>query len=584
VLVRRLSAELGLPPVVAAALVQRGVADADQGRAYLEPSVDQLLDPLLLRDMDKAAARIARAVHEGEEILVYGDYDVDGLSSTALMMQFLRYLGCRPHVYVPNRAFEGYSFTEGGVAHVIKTGARVVISVDNGIGSVAPVGELAAAGVDVIITDHHLPGGELPPAFAVVNPRRHDCGYPFKSLAGVGVAFKVACAVANRLSEGKRRSPEMMRFLGEAMAWVALGTLADMVPLQGENRILAARGLRAIPVSTSPGLAALCAVAEVRRAEFSTEDVTFRLAPRLNAAGRLGRADLSLALLTAVDEPTARPLAEQLDRLNNQRRQMDRELLAAVQAQLPLQPADEPVVMHDDRWPAGLLGVAASRIAQQHGRPAVLISGRNGEPCKGSCRSVPGFDLHAALAECSEHLQEHGGHAMAAGFSVRAADVPAFRRAFAGVWRRHLDRPAPAAALDYDGELPLAALTLSLVEQLERLAPFGEGNPRPVLGATAVTLLDARRMGGDGTHLQAQLAQGATSLRAVAFGRGDLADELPRGAVADVLFTPKINRFRGRANVELELVDLRLAAQPALPPVHPAEPLIQRPSESEAAG
>src|SRR5262249_14116328 len=214
----------------------------------------------------------------------------------------------------------------------------------------APGAEVAAAGVDGIITADRLPGGELPPAFAVVNPRRHDCGYPFKSLAGVGVAFKGACAVANKLSEGKRRSPEMMRFLGEAMAWVALGTLADMVPLQGENRILAARGLRAIPVSTSPGLAALCAVAEVRREDFSAEDVTFRLAPRLNAGGRLGGGALSLALLTAVDEAAARPLAEQLDRLNNQRRQMDRELIASVQAQVPLLPTDEPVVLHDDRW------------------------------------------------------------------------------------------------------------------------------------------------------------------------------------------------------------------------------------------
>jgi single-stranded-DNA-specific exonuclease len=584
-LVRRLCATLGLQPVVAAALAQRGVTGEDEARAYLEPSVDHLLDPLLLADMDKAATRIARAVKDGEEILVYGDYDVDGLSSTALMMQFLRYLGCKPHVYVPNRAFEGYSFTEGGVAHVLKTGARVVVSVDNGIVSMAPVAELAAAGVDVIITDHHLPGGELPPAFAVVNPRRHDCTYPFKSLAGVGVAFKVACAVANRLSEGKRRSPEMMRFLGEAMAWVALGTLSDMVPLQGENRILAARGLRAIPVSTSPGLAALCAVAEVRPENFSAEDVAFRLAPRLNAAGRLGRADISLALLIAVDAATARPLAEQLDRLNNQRRQMDRELLSSLQALLPDQPVDEPVVLHDDRWPAGLLGVAASRIAQQHGRPAVLISGKNGEPCKGSCRSVPGFDAQAALAECSAHLQEHGGHAMAAGFSVRGADVPAFRRAFADVWRRHVDRPSATAAIDYDGELPLAAVSSALVEQIERLAPFGEGNPRPVLGAMGVTLLEARRMGGDGTHLQAQLGQGPTSLRAVAFGRGDLADGLPRGAVADVLFTPKLNRYRGRANVELELVDLRLATRlPHLAAQPPAERAADPPRELGADG
>ncbi len=574
-LAARLAAELDLPLLVASALVQRGVRSADEGRRYLEPSVDDLLDPLLLTDMAKAAERIARAVRDKEPILVYGDYDVDGLTSTALMMQFLRYLGCRPAVYVPNRATEGYSFTEGGVAHILATGARVVISVDNGIASVAPVTELAAARVDVIITDHHLPGGGLPPAFAVINPRRHDCAYPFKGLAGVGVAFKVACAVAGTLSEGRQRSPEMMKFLGEAMAWVALGTLADMVPLQGENRILAARGLRAIPASTSPGLAALCAVSEVNRAEFSAEDVSFRLAPRLNAAGRLGRADLSLALLIAPDAATARPLAEQLDRMNLRRREMDRELLATVRDQVSDLPEDEPIVLYDDRWPGGLLGLTASRVAQQHGRPAVLIAGGQGELCKGSCRSVPGFDVHATLEECSGHLQQHGGHAMAAGFSVRRQDIPAFRDAFTVAWRRHVRDSTGPAPIEFDGELPLAALNHGLLEQIERLQPFGQGNPRPVLGAMGVTLLDARRMGGDGTHLQLQLGQGPAAVRAVAFGRGDLADALPGGTLADVLFSPKLNRFRGRASVEVELVDLRLPEpQPAAPrPAAPQPPV-----------
>jgi single-stranded-DNA-specific exonuclease len=560
-LVRDLCEALAVETLVARVLVNRGVRSTDEGRDFLEPAVAQLHDPFLLADMDKAAERVARAVREREVIVVYGDYDVDGLTATALMMQFLRYLGAEPSVFVPNRAFDGYSFTAAGVEHCKRAGARVVISVDNGTGSHGPIAEMAAAGIDVIVTDHHLPGDTLPPAYALVNPRRADCAYPFKGLAGVGVAFKLACAVANRLAEGKRRSPEMMRFLGEAMAWVALGTLADMMPLTGENRVLAARGLPAIPRSSSPGLQALCAVAEVRLASFCSEDVSFRLAPRLNAAGRLGRADISLALLTAPDAAAAAPLARELDRLNLQRRVADRELLEQAQRLLDAQPADGPLVLHGEHWPTGLLGLVAGRLVTQTGRPAVLIGGKPGsDECKGSCRSTVGFDAHAALRECDALLIAHGGHAMAAGFTVRPTDVPAFAAAFRAAWVGQCGEGTVAPPLDYDGEVLLATVSQRLVEQLERLAPFGQGNGRPVLGACGLQVVTTRRMGADGTHLDLQLSQGGATLRCVAFGRGDLAETLPRGATVDALFTPKLNRFRGRVSVEAELVDLRVVA------------------------
>lgn len=558
-LVSQLSREHGLEPMVAAMMVNRGVSTDEAARAYLAPSVDHLLDPFDMVDMDRAAERIARAVRDKEAILVYGDYDVDGLSSTALMMQFLRFLGADPHVYVPNRATEGYSFTDGGVAHVKETGAKVVVSVDNGIASVAPVGKLQDAGVDVIITDHHLPPDELPPAYAVVNPRRKDCTYPFKGLAGVGVAFKVACAVAAKLSEGKRRSPEMMQFLGEAMAWVALGTVADMVPLAGENRVLVARGLAAIPKCTSPGLSALCGVAGIPKENVEAEDVSWRLAPRLNAAGRLDRADLALAIVTETDEKRALSLAKQLDNLNTQRRSVDKQMLELVSDLLPKLPENDPIILHDDRFTPGLLGLVANRLVQRTGLPAVLISNRDGEMAKGSCRSILGFNAHDALAECDEHLNEHGGHAMAAGFTVRTNDIDAFREHFLAVWRSQREQGFTLPPIDFDGELPLAALTHKLMDQFNRLGPFGQGNERPVLGAMGVTVLESRRMGADGSHLTLQVGQGPTELRAVAFGRGDLVDELPRGAPTDLLFSPKINRFRGRATVELQLVDVRMA-------------------------
>jgi single-stranded-DNA-specific exonuclease len=545
--------------MVAAIMVNRGVTSDEDARAYLAPSVEHLLDPFGMADMDRAAERIARAVRDKEPILVYGDYDVDGLSSTALMMQFLRYLGADPSVYVPNRATEGYSFTDGGVAHVKDTGATLVVSVDNGIASVAPVGLLQDAGVDVIITDHHLPPDELPAAFAVVNPRRKDCAYPFKGLAGVGVAFKVACAVAAKLSEGKRRSPEMMQFLGEAMAWVALGTVADMVPLSGENRILVARGLAAIPKCTSPGLSALCAVAGIPKENVEAEDVSWRLAPRLNAAGRLDRADLALEIVTETDEKRALTLAKQLDQLNTQRRSVDKQMLELVSDLLPRMPENDPIILHDDRFTAGLLGLVANRLVQRTGLPAVLISNRDGEMAKGSCRSILGFNAHDALAECDDVLAEHGGHAMAAGFTVRTENIDAFSERFLEVWRNQREKGFSVPPIDFDGELPLAALTHKLMDQFGRLGPFGQGNDRPVLGAMGVTVLESRRMGADGSHLTLQVGQGPTELRAVAFGRGDLVDELPRGAPTDLLFSPKLNRFRGRTTVELQLVDVRMA-------------------------
>jgi len=327
------------------------------------------------------------------------------------------------------------------------------------------------------------------------------------------------------------------------------------VPLVGENRILVARGLLAIPVSTSPGLAALCAVSGARADGFGAEDVAFKLAPRLNAAGRLGEAETALSLLTAADSAEAARLAQQLDTLNEQRRSLDRSIHEAAAARVAALPPDEPILLHDDAWATGLLGLVAGRLASSHGRPAVLISALQGQPAKGSMRSVAGYSAHEALAACAAHLVGHGGHAMAAGFQIESRSIPGFRRALSEHW--HGQRSAgPPPALEYDGELPLAAVTPRLVEQLQRLAPFGQGNARPVLGLLGAKVLGAQRM-GDGSHLSLQLGQGPAQLRAVAFGRGELAPALPPGTLLDLLVTPRINRFRGRQSVELEVSDLR---------------------------
>jgi single-stranded-DNA-specific exonuclease len=306
-------------------------------------------------------------------------------------------------------------------------------------------------------------------------------------------------------------------------------------------------------------LRALSAIASIPQHDVEAEDVSWRLAPRLNAAGRLDKAHLALALVTETDPVAAKRLAHQLDELNTQRRTVDKQMLDLVSDLLPRLPEDDPIVLHDDRFTPGLLGLVANRLVQRTGLPAVLIASRDADMAKGSCRSVPGFNAHDALAECTAHLHEHGGHAMAAGFTLRPDDIAAFREQFLAVWRAQREAGLEAPPIEFDGELPLAALTQRLMKQFDRLAPFGQGNSRPVLGAMGVTVLESRRMGADGSHLTLQLGQGPVELRAVAFGRGDLADELPRGAPTDLLFTPKFNRFRGRTTVELQLVDLRMA-------------------------
>lgn len=553
---RRLAHELELDPMLARCLVHRGATDAASARAFLEPSVDELLDPFLLPDMEVAAERLARAIRDHETVLVHGDADVDGLSGTALLCQFLRTLSLSPQHHVPNRAYEDYSFSAKSLDRIKECGATLVISVDNGTTAYEPVAELQRRGVDVIITDHHLPDAKLPPALAVVNPVRADSVYPNRALAGVAVAFKLCCATASKLPERQQRREEVAQCLGEALAWVAMGTVSDVMALQGENRVLVSRGLRALSMNRSPGLAALRRVCKIG-SRCEAEDIAFRLAPRINAAARMGQAELAVRLVTTTDEGEAVELARTLDATNRERQAAERVLLMEIEALLGDHPPEEAIVLAGEGWNPGLLGLVSGRLARARGVPAVLVGLHDDGPCKGSTRSVAGFDARAALASCEAHLITFGGHAMAAGFAVQPEKIPELRAGYCAAWDAHRENAAELAPLEYEGDLPLVALTPGLVGGLDRLGPFGEGNRRPVMGALGVQVVGARRMGGDGSHLQLQLTQGNAALRGVAFSKGDLVDELPDGLSIDALYTPKINRFRGRSEVELELVDLR---------------------------
>jgi len=558
--VRHLAAEMGIEPLLATLLVNRDILSKAQATDFLKPSVDDLLDPFELADMDVAAERMARAIVDHETILIYGDADVDGLTSTGLLVQFLRMLSLEPLVYVPNRAYEGYSFTPAGTDHVLASGANLVVSVDNGISSIEPVARIQEAGIDVIITDHHMPADTLPPAHAVVNPRRVDCGYPFKGLAGVGVAFKLACAVSSKLHRRIQLSDSMSQFLGESLAWVSMGTVSDLMPLRGENRVLVSRGLRALPRTKSPGLAALCHVSGMGiGADCRAEDIAFRLAPRLNAATRMGRSDLSVSLITASDSNEAAVLAQALDEANKQRQTAERELLEELRPILDRQTHGEPIFLASETWNTGLLGLVAGRITREYGVPALLISSAQGEPAKGSCRCMPGFNAHAALGACREHLTTYGGHPAAAGFSIESKHIDAFREAFAEEWQQQKTTGSGPTAQRYEAEIPLAGLTHKLISALDGLEPFGKGNQRPVFVTGSATVDESRRMGGDGQHLALTVSQGSKTMRAVAFSKGHWADRLPAGHSVDLLHTPKFNHFRGRTTVELELIDVRPA-------------------------
>ncbi len=558
-LARTLSEKLDVPLLLAGLLVNRGVATPDEGQAYLSPDVDKLHDPFLMADMERAAERVGRAVKEHEVVVVYGDVDVDGLSGTALLVHLLRFLGVDVSVYVPNRAYEGYSFTPRGMAAIKERGATLVISVDNGTSAVDEIAALQNDGVDVIVTDHHLPGEVLPPAYAMLNPHRPDCNYPNKELAGVGVAFKLACAVATKLRAGKQRSAGMLQCLGEALGWVAIGTISDIMPLVGENRILVARGLAAAGKSSHPGLIALRHVADLQD-DVRADDVAFRIAPRLNAAGRLDRSEVAVEIMTCTDSEQARGLAATLQQLNTQRQEADRALCALLEPLADAMPETEAPIFIGPDWVPGILGLAAGRIARRVHRPTACVSFANGEIGKGSVRTIRGFDAHAALTACSDHLEGYGGHAMAAGFSIRMENVDAFRTAFQQTWTQALSAGMSSPAITYEAEAPLSAITEQFVRQVERLEPFGNQNPRPILGIQGVTLHTVRTMGADGHHFSAEVGQGGPSMRGVAFGKGRWAEELSAGDMVDILATPKLNRYRGRTSVELELIDMRKSA------------------------
>ncbi|MEN6450765.1 MAG: single-stranded-DNA-specific exonuclease RecJ [Thermoguttaceae bacterium] len=561
----------GVSAVVAQLLVCRGLTDPAAVGEFLEPRLSALRDPAAMPGCSVAAERIFAAITARLPIAVYGDYDVDGISGTAILWLCLKLLGAEVRYYIPHRVDEGYGLNADAIRTLAADGTKLIVTVDCGIAGVEEADLARQLGIELIVTDHHEPGPRLPDAAAIVHPRVPEGAYPFGGLSGSGVALKLAWALCQHASGGKRSAPRMRDFLVQAVGLAALGTVADVVPLVDENRVLVRHGLESLANAPTLGTSTLMALAKVAaqrcpdgKTRLSTEDVAFQLAPRLNAAGRLGQPQLAVELLVTDRSDRAQELAQYIDGLNTTRQTIERsiQLAASKQAKELFDPVDDAaLVLADHGWHPGVIGIVAGRLADRFHRPVVMISWDKAgmRPGVGSARSVPGFDLHAALADCGDFLVTHGGHAAAAGLRIEEPQLAGFRAAFCEVAASRIPEDERVAELFIDVEAPLSAFTLDAVRQLERLSPFGHGNARPLLCTTGVTLSGPPKpLGASGHHLALNLAQHGVTLRAVAFGGGEWADELAAvEGPLDVAFRPVINAFRGRQSVELHLVDWR---------------------------
>jgi single-stranded-DNA-specific exonuclease len=561
--VGRLGAQLNsLPAALSRSLLLRNVSCFDTARAFFRNGLETLHDPFLMRDMDRAAGRLASAIRQGERVLVYGDYDVDGATSTALMTRFLRDNGVDAQFFIPNRFRHGYGLCREGLDRAVEIGAQLVVALDCGVTAVEEAAYARRIGLDLVVCDHHEPGAVLPDALAVLDPKRPDCSYPFDGLSGCGVGFKLVQAVLSLLD---RPAEEAYAYLD----LVAVSVACDIVPIMGENRVLMRAGLERLARAPQTGLAALAQVIRVDLRSATSSSIVFQIGPRINAAGRLEDASIAAELLLEEDPDRAIALAERLEALNLRRRELDQatrdealEMAEGFMAALPLS-----LVLHGEGWHPGIVGITASRVAEHFGRPTVLLTSSDEGQAKGSARSVRGVDLHAALSACADLLTRFGGHAHAAGLALPVENIPALRE------RLESTVSATVTAADLEPELELdATLALETIDErfwrvLKQFDPFGPDNPKPVFWGTDLRVVGQPTLcGADKKHLRMRVAQkqgGGPSYPVIGF---NLAERLPAalsslrvGRPMELAFVIEENVWNGRASLQLRAEDVRLA-------------------------
>ncbi|MDZ7699937.1 MAG: single-stranded-DNA-specific exonuclease RecJ [Deltaproteobacteria bacterium] len=545
-----------ITPLQAQLLNNRGISNPDEVRDFLDPSLSKMANPMGMMGMEAAVQTVVKALENKKKVTVYGDYDADGLTATALLLHFFYALDADVDAYIPDRFKEGYGLNGEAVKQIAAKGKGLLITVDCGISGEAETALAMGLGMDVVVTDHHqVPDGAMH-ACPVINPHQPGCGFIFKALSGVGVAFFLTVAVRSALRERgwspSRPEPDLREYLD----LVALGTVADRVPLVGENRRLATVGLRRMARTRWPGIRALMSVCGVDESHISSDDLAFRLAPRLNAPGRLGAADRGLRLLTAADTKTAATMARELDQMNSRRQVLEQEVLSAIEKRLKagegLEGHRRTLVFGGEEWHQGVLGIVASRLVERFHRPALVFSISDGLAI-GSGRSISGFNLYEALHRHKALFQRFGGHAHAAGMRLSKGNLRPLAEGFEAWARTTLSDEDLVPVVDVDAALALETVDGDLIRQLTELAPFGEENPEPVFMTQSVEVLSSGVVGE--RHIKLKVRQGRKALDAIAFRMAPLKPS--RGSRVDLLFTPEINRWQGRDRIQLRVVDLR---------------------------
>ena len=569
----QLSRELNLPPLMGKLLAQRGIQSPGEARKFLDAPLAGLHDPFLMKGMEDAVSHLLAQIRNRRPIGVYGDYDVDGISATALMCRFLSQVGVRVPYYIPSRLDEGYGLHRKGLEKLKEAGCDTVVTVDCGISAHAAAREAGQMGLRLVITDHHRPPDELPPSVAVLNPRQAGCEYPFRGLSGVGVAFKLITALRRRLHEGGFAAP--LPNLKQHLDLVALGTVADVVPLRDENHIFVRHGLEILsPPEVAEGgfetldrrkagIRALQAAANLKAQTLNVGHVSFTLAPRLNAAGRVGEASFGVELLIADDEGQARSRAEVLEEWNRQRQVLQRQAWEEAVGMMESSGGDardEAIVLASDKWHPGVVGIVAAKLVEEYHQPSVLIHVKDGVG-KGSVRSAMGLHVYEALERCSGLLIQFGGHKGAAGLKVAEEKIDAFRERFCEVIRGMKKTGPDERELMLDARVDFSEMDVPLLEQFEGMAPFGEENPRPVFCASGVEVAGSPgSVGREGEHLKLNLRQFREVREAIGFGMGALLKEPERlKGKFDVAFSPGLNRWRGNTRMQLDIRAIRPA-------------------------
>jgi single-stranded-DNA-specific exonuclease len=550
----RLSKELEISSVAGRILAGRGLRTAAQARAYIRPSLDSLHDPFLMRDMGAAVDRLCRAVDNHERIMVYGDYDVDGTTAVALMYSFLRTQTDNLIYYIPDRYTEGYGISQKGIDTAKEKGCTLVVALDCGIKAVEKMEYAKSIGVDFIICDHHTPGNVIPSAVAVLNMKRPDCQYPFKELSGCGVGFKLAQAYA------LRRNIDMQEVY-RLLPLLAMSIASDIVPVTGENRVLAFYGLRALNAFPSVGLQAIMQVAGIEGKTITFSDLVYKIGPRINAAGRIQSGSEAVRLLITDDAEAALRFAKEIDSYNQDRRDYDSKTTDEALEQLqkdPMNSSKFTTVVFSPDWHKGVVGIAASRLTETYYRPTIVLTAGDDDIISGSARSVSDFDIYTAIDSCRDLLTNFGGHKFAAGLSMHKADLPEFKRRFEEYVAAHITPEQQRPTLEVEAEVELSDMNWKMYKILQCLEPFGPGNERPLFLCRNLINNRNTRAVSDGRHLHLDLTDQVVAMDGIAFGEGDKAIHLQNGKSIDICFYLEENSFRGRTTLQMNAQDIKL--------------------------